>query len=443
MLIQNCQFISNMKASSKSKIPFKHILVLDIGSSNPKGTVKLSAKTDDGKEIYKKDLLYLNDTKDGFENSQDFVNRINKIVMNAHKDVVEICKTKNLGEKEEKLSGLALFVPGSVLNNKVIILLQILDKAGAPLRNIDFSEYERNLKSTNELQVSPDFKLIARKDLCATGLGLVKILKSKNLLKEDDYVVGIMTGGGFGSVEVKLSGDKLVKIENSESGSDLVFDEMNNEILRMGELGPSAKGLIANYLKALGLDEMVNLLLKVGDSRLVTKNEITLDNLEDMDIINKTLENSVFIIKNKNQEKTVLEINPKLPIAQKMKYAQQVAINKYSSAIAQHLISKVNKSASSAILVGKVAHGVNDFIKENSTDYSADNLSELISHKMDDMIKKYNLKCTSDLSKTYNFKIICDDEINFADNTYAGELLFNSKSVRMPSNRGEWLEIAL
>ena len=44
--------------------------------------------------------------------------------------------------------------------------------------------------------------MVVTKDLGGTGVALAQMLAKRNMLKEGDYVMGVMTGGGFGSVDI-------------------------------------------------------------------------------------------------------------------------------------------------------------------------------------------------------------------------------------------------
>ena len=62
----------------KNNPSFQHKILIDIGASNPKGTLKISAITDSGKQILKEKgaNLYLNNTVKGFIDGNDFITKL-------------------------------------------------------------------------------------------------------------------------------------------------------------------------------------------------------------------------------------------------------------------------------------------------------------------------------------------------------------------------------
>ena len=100
----------------KSEQSFQHKIILDIGASNPKGTLKISAITDAGKEILKESKnSYLNNTVDGFVDAKDFVSKIANVIKRTYNRVLLKDKSGEfpLSGEDKMLSGVTVFVPGT------------------------------------------------------------------------------------------------------------------------------------------------------------------------------------------------------------------------------------------------------------------------------------------------------------------------------------------
>ena len=105
-------------------------------------------------------------------------------------------------------------------------------------------------------------------------------------------------------------------------------------------------------------------------------------------------------------------------------------------------MNKVNDCLNKVILVGPFAHGIDRHIRENAEDYGVDGLPGLIRQKLNKNIEVIDLPTTSRLTKLYNLDIICNPDINFQDNTFAGDVLLDDK-LRFTPNRGSWFSIPL
>ena len=53
-----------------------------------------------------------------------------------------------------------------------------------------------------------------------------------------------------------------------------------------------------------------------------------------------------------------------------------------------------------------------------------------------------DLPSTEKLLELYNFEVICDNDLNFKDNTVAGDIFLNPK-LKFTPNRGSWFNIPL
>ena len=136
----------------------------------------------------------------------------------------------NLQPHDRKLSGVAIFVPGTTMVNgkkdKIAFMPNLKDKEGNSLVDVDFSKYEKDMKTLSYDELGgvdvnrSKFEFMATKDLGGAGLSIAKILSSRGELKEGDYIMGIMTGGGFGSVDIKVK--VIVSSKSKLSKTDII-----------------------------------------------------------------------------------------------------------------------------------------------------------------------------------------------------------------------------
>ncbi len=507
-----------------TSVPFGHKILIDIGASNPKGTMKCTVKSDDGRTLYQTNG-YLNNSTEGFKKTidpetgkldggqQDFISKIDDVILAAHKYVVKnagengvpkFSEIPRYQENDKKLSGVAVFVPGTTYTNhkddKVAFIPNLKNTDGESLTNIDFHTYEEELKDPNGrrregLDINDDrFEMIVTKDLGGTGLALSKILADKKQLNHGDYIMGVMTGGGFGSVDIKVKGkpeDPIVEIETSESSSYLsgniaLYDQMFkkvNEILngdkpieklreltgsdtrelkelipvlgKLGRQGVSVKSHIKYYFEALKLDvskeeldNLIDLTQKVGDARIVCDNKMHLNNdpdTKDQALIDKIRDCKYFKeVKSDDPSKLTFTLNPDVASPEKIKNARIETINEYASAVSLISINKINDCINKVILVGPFAQGLNKHIQEHQDEFGVKDLPELIMQKIDTNTdeKHVDLPSTRRLMELYGFEVICDPGINFPNNTYAGEVLLDNRLQFVP-NRGSWFSIPL
>ena len=453
---------------------FKHKIFIDIGASNPKGTMKILAQTDDGQDIYKKSG-YVNTTIDGFTDNAAFVRRIAHHVRQTHKKVVDMDKKGiiNLQPHDRKLSGVAIFVPGTTMVNgkkdKIAFMPNLKDKEGNSLVDVDFSKYEKDMKTLSYDELGgvdvnrSKFEFMATKDLGGAGLSIAKILSSRGELKEGDYIMGIMTGGGFGSVDIKVK-DRKVEIETSESSSYLTASPHGGKLEKLGRLGVSVKSHINHYCDSLGLPELAEgsvlrkALLNAGDARIVADNEIHLKNQTDGDLIETFVDSPLFRIKEADNKSTVIEMVDDDPnFAKKMQEAKISSIKDYAEAISLISVNKINDCLNKIVLVGPFAQGLNRYVQEHPEEFAIpkgkevdksgkvhkiNGLDDLIEYEVAKRIDEVDLPSSRWLSDLYNFEVICDKDINFSNNTYAGDVLLNKK-LRFTRNRGSWFSVPL
>ena len=453
---------------------FGHKIFIDIGASNPKGTMKVLAQTDDGQDIYKKSG-YVNTSIDGFTDNDAFIKRIAHHVRQTHKKVLEMDKkgTINLQPHDRKLSGVAIFVPGTTMVNgkkdTIAFMPNLKDKEGNSLVDIDFSKYEKKMKTATAEELGgvdvnkSKFEFMATKDLGGAGLSIAKILSSRGELKEGDYIMGIMTGGGFGSVDIKVK-DKKVEIETSESSSYLTASPNGGKLEKLGRLGVSVKSHINHYCDDLGLPELAEgstlrkALLNAGDARIVADNEIHLKNKTDGDLIQTFIDSPLFRIKESDNKSTIIEMVDDDPqFAAKMKKSRISSIKDYAEAISLISVNKINDCLNKIVLVGPFAQGLNRYVKEHPEEFAIpkgkeidksgkkhqiNGIDDLIEYEVSKRIDEVDLPSSRWLSDLYNFEVICDKDINFSNNTYAGDVLLNPK-LKFTKNRGSWFSVPL
>ena len=452
---------------------FGHKIIIDIGASNPKGTMKVLAQTDDGQDIYKKSG-YVNTTVDGFTDNDAFIKRIAHHVKQAHKKVRDLDNKGiiNLSANDRKLSGVAIFVPGTTMvkgkKDTIAFMPNLKDKNGNSLVDIDFSEYEKRLKTLPKEETGvhvnkSKFEFMATKDLGGAGLSIAKILSSRGELNEGDYIMGIMTGGGFGSVDIKVKEDK-VEIETSESSSYLTASPNGGKLEKLGRLGVSVKSHINHYCNDLGLPELAEgstlrkALLNAGDARIVADNEIHLKNQTDGDLIETFLASPLFRIKEADKKSTIIEMVDDDPqFAAQMKKSRISSIKDYAEAISLISVNKINDCLNKIVLVGPFAQGLNRYVKEHPEEFAIpkgkeidksgkkhqiNGIDDLIEYEVSKRIDEVDLPSSRWLSDLYNFEVICDKDINFSNNTFAGDVLLNPK-LKFTKNRGSWFSIPL
>lgn len=446
----------NYKNNTKAPA-FKHKIILDIGASSPRGSLKVLVTDDEGNDIFKKTGSYVNNTPNGFESPQDFTEKVIEIIKNTHQEaqsvILQGIESGKYKAGEEKLTDIGIFVPGTTMGDSIAFMPNLKDKEEKSLKNVDFSNFKKSLltKAATEtgIEINKDnFGFVVTKDLGGAGIGIAQILAQRNELHDGDYIMGIMTGGGFGSVDIKVK-NNIVEVETSESSSYLTHDFINHKMEKLGRLGVTVKSHIGFYMKAIGLPELTPLVLKAGDARIVTLNEMYIDNsnqelIDQILAKSKTVDgNHQFKIKRQENGKTVLMLDDSdTRFRAKMKRARVAAINNYADSVSLIAVNKINDCLNKIILVGPFAHGVNQYVIHNPNDFDAKDLPSLINNRIDSRIDEVDLPSSRELKKLYDLKVICDDSINFPDNTFAGYTITNNK-LKFVQNRGSWFSMPL
>ncbi len=451
---------------NKQNPNFGHKIIFDFGASNPKVTAKCLVTTDEGKPLYFKDGFYLNNTISGFKNGNAFIYKIGQLIKNTYDETLQRSKNGEfeLPGDEKKLSGVSIFIPGTTMtkgkDDVIAFMPNIKDTQGKSLVNIDFSEYETKLKAGKfPIKISDDFELFVTKDLGGTGLGLAKVMGEKGMLKEGDYIMGIMTGGGFGSVDVKVK-DGRVEIETSESSSYLTASPKDGKLEKLGRLGVSVKSHINHFCNVLDVPELAKdsplrkAMIAAGDARIVEENAMHVKDNELIKIFESEEGKKLFRVKEKKPNETIFEMNDDNEVfAKKLLEARISSVKDYAAAISLISVNKINDCLNKIVLVGPFAHGVNRYVEKHPEYFSGDpeyqgaeikDLPDLIKHEVTNRISPEGVDLPSSrwLKDLYHFAVICNNDINFADNTYAGALLL-SPELKFVENRGSWFSFPL
>lgn len=492
---------------------FTHKVIVDIGASNPKGSCKVRVTSNDGKVEYYKQEGFLNNSTDGFRKTLDpvtgefdggqrtFINRLHLQIKHASTLVQNKMKLGEIKapESEQKLAGAAVFVPGTTFthmkDDRIAFIPNLRDTEGNSLVEIDFKKYEQEVKEGKgrgrDLNVADDFELVVTKDLGGTGLGIAQCMAKQGMLNTGDYIMGVMTGGGFGSVDIKVKedekGKQYVEFETSESSSYLtgnvtMYEKILNTIRKtlkssnperalaeltyddnkklqetipilgkLGRQGVSVKSHLKCFFQALDLgltkeeaEEFMSMVLRVGDARIVSDDFMYVSEA-DHELVEK-IDNSKYFerIESDKSGKVKYTLNKKEISPEKIKQARIHAVNDYANAVSLISINKINDCINKVVLVGPFAQGLNRHVRDFADEYGAKDLADLITQKIKQNIsEKYaDLPSSKRLMELYDFQVICDPNINIKDNTAAGDLLLN-KQLSFTPNRGSWFRVPM
>ena len=480
---------------TNENVNFQHRILIDIGASNPKGTLKIKALTNSGKEILKENSpnSYLNNTVKGFNGGKDFVEKLYNIVRRTHERVLLKHKSGEfpLSPKDLLLAGVAIFVPGTTYaldgkSNIISFMPNLKDKQGNSLTNIDFADYKdfvAQKQQEDNIKFDKDnFKFVVTKDLGGSGVALARLMAHKKMLKEGDYIMGVMTGGGFGSVDIKIKNNSA-EFETSESSSYVAgnfeaYDKIagmidgtlnsgsprealekikenrykflkdNVQLLgKLGRQGVNVKSHIETFCNEIGRPDLIGLLQAIGDARIVEMNRLCVSE-KDTELLERlrSLKDDFREIESTTDGKIAFELREDGNFDKEtLKNGRTVAVNAYANAISLISINKINDCVNKVVLLGPFAHGVNQYVKTHSEDFDgAKDLPELIRNKILTNVDKdhIDLPSTRRLMDLYKFEIICDPDLNFPDNTAAGDLFLDPK-FKFIHNRGSWFSLPL
>lgn len=440
-------------------ISFTSKIAIDIGASNSRGTAKISAALENGDQVnlnkgsdtspVKKTFLI--NRRGGFESEKEFTDAVASQVINTCKEINKV--------KKEPLTSAEIFVPGPVMFKHILLIANLRKKDGNSLNNINIKEIEKKIieKAKQEkVDIDKKFKLKVVKDLTGTGVAIAEKLATHPKYKDKFcqgkmYAVAVMTGGGFGSVNIKskTSSDKNLKteveIEASESSHDLVPDINTDNgqvtIKRLGKVGATVPCVIENFAKTLGIQDQADLktIAGTGCAKMATEERFKLNNKIDQKAIDALVKTGLYREVEVQGNETVLEVTNSQG---KFKEARKKAIDKYADTVALHAITKINEAANLIILTGPLANGINNAIVKNSSDFEANSLSKLVMKKIDKYVGDDNT-CNI-LRKKLNFEIICDDYFKIDDNTAGAPALRHPKTtISGNDDRADWVTVPI
>jgi len=460
--------INSVRIPSKmlNKVSFGHKMIIDIGASDPRGTVKLLSTTDNDSVLFNNNGFLSNKN---FESEKDFIDTVSKYIVNACKQaeakVEELKKAgnPNVSDKDQELSNLAILVPGPVVNNKIALIANIKTSNGQSMQDVETMKIFNaliNQAQKEHINISRDINYVVAKDLLGTGISLASILAKhpqyKDKIKQGDFfAVGIMTGGGFGSVNIKAKDQKTVEIEASENSHNLAVPlsidnshKPDGEIVRIGKLGATAKGMLENYAKTLGItsNDDINAIVNTGNARMATlinkdgKNSISLNKNLHNHAIKLLLDTGVYKVKEEKDNNITLELKNDTNSLEKHKKARLTAIQKYVDAIAWHTICKITEGANLLILTGPLANGINKTIMDLTENKMQ--LKDAIFNKINSLVGDDNT--INKLRKEYDFDIVCGGEFMIENNTTCAKTLLDKSSVLAGSGkRADWISLPI
>jgi len=303
----------NNRNKSKNEPAFKSRLSFDVGASDLQASLKILVQNNMGEDLFEY-TGFVNDTKDGFQNNDDFISKIAKatdVGVLIEKDIASIeaqLQSNHLMEEEalkmkqklaelkvnqaiwnnrdaaeKKLTGFSLLLPGTIQGDKAVFLPNIkrIDKKAKSgltrLTNVNLSQIISEIKNQGKVEVSPGLNFMTAKDLAGTALGVVK-----KGLNEPEYAKRmtrgfratiVQTGGGFGAVDVDFKDNKFIDIATNESGHDLYMKDLDGNIFEQYKNVNAAADALKNMpKKPKGFVDYIN---KLTESLEVINKELT------------------------------------------------------------------------------------------------------------------------------------------------------------------------
>lgn len=463
--------------SKKRDISFKNKMTFDVGASDPRGTLKILVEDNEGNDLFEY-KGFVNDTTKGFKDENHFTERIAR-ALNVQKLIKEDIKTAtaelegasesetkkltvkirdlenkqeilaNQSPEERKITGFTLLLPGTIQRHFAILMANLRKTDGTSLKNVDLNKVISNAKENENVEFADKFDFIPAKDLAGTGLGVASKLinhpkygpKLANGAK-GFYAVAVQTGGGFGSVDIEFLSDTELMTKTNECSHDLFHDEETKTEKRLGDLGPNTKGVITNFAKELGVEneDDIKALVKTGMGQLATQTRVVLNKNKDNAAIKVLLNTGVYEVENNGAETVTLSVKENNGYMVNFYSASKNAVNKYATAIALHVVTKINSGANLVILSGPLAMGLNKTVKENPEIYKAKDLRELVLNKVS---KRLGIDHTAEsLRGSHEFDIVCDESLSVDNNTFGGSLLLAGKTNTF-ARRGEWMGVSI
>jgi len=413
---------------------FKHKVAFDIGASQPDGSLKVRVFSEKGNE-----LLYLSDSlnakfqlnkRDKYLDKDEFVDALTDAFIRTEEEVIKIINenSKKFGKNEKIVTGFVALVPGLINNNTITQMTNIKTKEGESLQDIKGDDIKRlirdkvGLRGKDDITFGKDFNVKLFQDLTGGAVYLIKKISEfrKRILSEGDYIVMVVTGGGFGSMEVNafdnnkaiitvnstnfggirgglsnrewlktiihkfdqdylvaeidnLSDDQIKEMVEKIKGQDK--SNLGQIVQSLSQHGASVKSFIKNYCDAGSSGYHKYVLQEIGDARLITLSEG-----EEIEISRKTaelLEKSYFkpfglfeIAQIGEGFKLMLNTNPtdnSFLCALKKAHFQQCksSIEKYVEAITELAFIKISNGANLMVVAGPLASGIDAFVRKN------------------------------------------------------------------------------
>lgn len=470
MRIQN-NFSAN---SNKKNTAFKNKLIFDIGASDPRGSLKILVQDNDGKDLFEY-KGFLNSSTKGFKNNDDFIKKVANAVDVDHlikSDIKSLklklqnenlskseaekinAKTNELKEKrnilknqskeDKKITGFALLLPGTIKGHVALFMANLRKTDKASLTDVKLDDIISEVKKNENVEFAENFKFVPCKDLAGTGIGITrKIVNHEEYGKRFSkgfYAVAVQTGGGFGSVNIKVKNSDNVDIETDECSHDLFHDHKTLTEKRLGKLGASTGSIIENFAQKLGItkEEDIKALIKTGMAQITTQSEIKLNKEKDKDAIKVLEKTGLYKIDDGKTETVTLKV--KRNEMYKFNKASEFAVKAYANALTIHAITRINRGANLYILSGPLAMGLNKTIKEKPEIYNAKDLRGLILRLIDKRVGN-DVTCNI-LRKAHGFDVVCDESMSVDNNTSGGALLLADNTSTF-ARRGEWMTIPI
>lgn len=463
--------------TQRRDISFKNRMTFDVGASDPRGTLKILVEDNDGKDLFEY-KGYVNDTTKGFKDEEHFVERIARAI-NVKKLIKEDIEKataelngasekeseklrgkikdlkgmqeilENQSPEERTLTGFTLLLPGTIQKHVAILMANLRTTDGKSLENVGLDKIISKAKEKSKVEFSDDFSFIPAKDLAGTGLGVASRLINhpvygSKLANEPKgfHAVAVQTGGGFGSVDIKFISDTDLLVETNECSHDLFHDEETKTEKRLGDLGPNTKGVIGNFAKELGIEneDDIKALIKTGMGQIATQPTIILNKAKDGAAIKVLLNTGIYEIENDGSETTTLAVQKDEGSMFNFYHASKESIDKYATALALHVVTKINSGANLVILSGPLAMGLNKAIQKNPRIFEASGLRELILKKVEKRLGKDNT--AKSLRNSHEFDIVCDKDLSVDNNTFGGSLLLAGKTKTF-ARKGEWITVSI
>lgn len=484
---------------SPNKRNFKANLAADVGASDPRASKKILITDKNGEKIYQVPRTFVNDSRDGFVSNDEFIKKDVNVNLKNYK----IAMDKMTDDNEKVFRKFIEFLPGPISIDKQGIqrarMNNIKDDGGKGLTDIDLDSYRAQLiKRAKEMDipVSPDLKCLFVKDAVgsAVGAGLALVNNGyADKLANGKFVTVIMPGGGCTIADL-MPIDNDIYVKTTESAYNASVRRINGHIVRLGEIGATAKTVIRNYVNGLGIHDpgKVKTLQDLGKAEIATLNSFKVkigygENSTTEEIrsarraeeaVNILVDTGYYekILEGEGEDKTaVLYVKDDASSQTHVKNARYRAYDMFAQVMAEAVILKNNEEINTIILTGPLANGINQAIKEDSrfyndyaqsspevfyrdkngkiipTDFTnlmskdADSkpvikdLKDLVLAKVD----RYTGEHTTPnyLAKTNNLEIICDDKLKVADNTVAAKVLLDKNSGQISPDRTNWWKI--